>query len=102
MIDFFIIFTKTGLVLFTHQITTALKGDPIGHFIRNILLEGKSGDRAFLFNEYGVKWQLANEFGLVFAAVYHKLLVPTYLDDLLQATLTAFIKAHGEDIHLVT
>mmetsp|Transcript_4308 Transcript_4308/g.5708 ORF Transcript_4308/g.5708 Transcript_4308/m.5708 type:complete len:92 (+) Transcript_4308:90-365(+) len=84
MIDLFIIFTKTGLVLFTHQLspTTSLKNDPVDGLIRDVILEGRSNDKAYVQDPYAVKWTLANELGLVFAAVYHKILAPLYVDEL--------------------
>ena len=91
MIDFFIIFSRTGLVLFTYSITGVLKGDPISAFIQNILFEGKSGNESFLYNQYGMKWRLENQLGLVFAAVFHKIIVPNYLEELFNQVITSFL-----------
>lgn len=99
MIDLFIIFTKTGLVLFTHQLSpTAIKGNPVEGLIRTVLLEGRSNEKAYVQDPYAIKWTLANEFGLVFAAVYHKILAPLYVDDLLAQVVKSFTKAHGSQI----
>ena len=97
MIDLFTIFTKSGLVLFTHQLT-ALKGNPIDELIRSVLLEGRSGEKAFTVDQYAIKWTLANEIGLVFAAVFHKILAPLYVDELLQLVMESFTKNFAERI----
>lgn len=102
MIDFFIIFSKTGLVLFTYSITGALKGNPITNFIKNVLLEGRSGENSFSYNEYGIKWHLANEAGLIFAAVFHKLIVPVYLDELLSAVNDSFLSEFQSQLNSAT
>ena len=97
MIDLFTIFTKSGLVLFTHQLTS-LKGNPIDELIRSVLLEGRSGEKAFTVDQYAIKWTLANEIGLVFAAVFHKILAPLYVDELLQLVMHSFTKAFAAKI----
>lgn len=102
MIDFFIIFSRTGLVLFTYSITGVLKGDPISSFLQNVLIEGRSGEKQFFFNQYGVKWRLENQLGLVFAAVFHKIIIPNYLEDLFDGVLESFCAQYEGKIQSAT
>lgn len=74
MLDHFSIFTRGGLVLWTFQLTSALKGSPIDALIRSCLLEERSGETSFSQGEYTLKWTFHNELGLVFVAVYQRIL----------------------------
>jgi hypothetical protein len=84
MIDLFIIFTKTGLVLFSHKLSE-IKGDPVDAFIKTVLLEERKGETTFTHESYAVRWNIRNDVGLIFAAVYHHMLTPPYVTDLLDA-----------------
>ena len=108
MIDFFTIFTKTGLVLWSHRVVDQpLKGDPVNSFIGDVLLEERSGDTVYFGKtpetaSYGVKWSLGNEAGLVAACVYQKLLAPLYVDELVRLVLEKFTDMFGTEIAAAT
>lgn len=83
MLDYFVIFTKTGLVLWSKTFCE-LQGDPIGTLISSVLLEERAGGRSHATEDYTVRWTLANEVDLVFVAVYQKMFQLMYVDELLE------------------
>eukprot|EP00897_Mesotaenium_endlicherianum_P002686 jgi/Mesen1/2445/ME000158S01643 len=93
MLDYFSIFTRGGLVLWTFQLT-ALKGAPIDALIQTCLLQERSGESSFQYNKnaaaYTLKWTFQNELGLVFVSVYQRALQLLYVDELLQSVKDAF------------
>ncbi|GJP54634.1 hypothetical protein CLOM_g13697 [Closterium sp. NIES-68] len=98
MLDHFSIFTRGGLVLWTFQMT-AMKGSPIDALIQNCLLQERSGEKTFQYNAkdqsaYTLKWSFHNELGLVFVAVYQRILQLLYVDDLLTAVRDEFADGH--------
>ena len=99
MLDHFSIFTRGGLVLWTFQLT-ALKGSPIEALIQTCLLQERSGETSFQYHgkdassSYSLKWVFHNELGLVFVAVYQRVLQLLYVDDLLIAVRDAFADGH--------
>lgn len=88
MLEQLLIFTRGGLILWTcKELGNALKGSPIDTLIRSCLLEERSGAASFDYNApgaaYTLKWTFHNELGLVFVAVYQKILHLLYVDELL-------------------
>eukprot|EP00243_Klebsormidium_subtile_P009562 TRINITY_DN481_c0_g2_i1.p1 TRINITY_DN481_c0_g2~~TRINITY_DN481_c0_g2_i1.p1 ORF type:complete len:634 (+),score=210.96 TRINITY_DN481_c0_g2_i1:112-2013(+) len=96
MLDHFSIFTRGGLVLWTFQLTTALKGNPVDSLIRSCLLEERSGETSFSQGEYTLKWTFHNELGLVFVAVYQRILQLLYVEELLAAVKAEFAPIYKE------
>jgi signal recognition particle receptor subunit alpha len=68
----------------------ALKGSPIDVLIRSCLLEERSADSSFSHESYTLKWAFHNELGLVFVAVYQRILHLLYVDDLLASVRREF------------
>lgn len=89
MIDHFTIFTKGGLVLWSYTQAT-LKGSPIDSLIRTALVEERSGENSFNFDQYSMKWTFANEFDLTFVVAYQRILQLLYLDELLELVKRKF------------
>ncbi|XP_068643771.1 uncharacterized protein [Aristolochia californica] len=88
MLEQLLIFTRGGLILWTcKELGNALKGSPIDALIRSVLLEERSGDSSYNYDgagaSYTLKWTFHNELGLVFVAVYQRMLHLLYVDDLL-------------------
>lgn len=88
MLEQLLIFTRGGLILWTcRELGNALKGSPIDTLIRSCLLEERSGASSFNYDApgaaYTLKWTFHNELGLVFVAVYQRILHLLYVDDLL-------------------
>ncbi|XP_077237438.1 uncharacterized protein LOC143879135 [Tasmannia lanceolata] len=88
MLEQLLIFTRGGLILWTcKELGNALKGSPIDTLIRSCLLEERSGAASYNYDAPGVaytlKWTFHNELGLIFVAVYQRILHLLYVDDLL-------------------
>ncbi|KAB2072670.1 hypothetical protein ES319_A07G031900v1 [Gossypium barbadense] len=79
MLEQLLIFTRGGLILWTcKELGNALKGSPIDTLIRSCLLEERSGAASYNYDapgaSYTLKWTFHNELGLVFVAVYQRIL----------------------------
>ncbi|XP_071698165.1 uncharacterized protein [Rutidosis leptorrhynchoides] len=99
MLEQLLIFTRGGLILWTcKELGNALRGSPIDTLIRSCLLEERSGAASYNYDvpgaSYTLKWTFHNELGLVFVAVYQKILHLLYVDDLL-----AMVKREFSDIY---
>ncbi|KAL6648198.1 hypothetical protein ACP70R_012422 [Stipagrostis hirtigluma subsp. patula] len=93
MLEELLIFTRGGLILWSSCRAlggAALKGSPIDALIRSCLLEERSADASFSQDTYSLKWTFHNELGLVFVAVYQRILHLLYVDDLLAAVRKEF------------
>lgn len=99
MLEQLLIFTRGGLILWTcKELGNALRGSPIDTLIRTCLLEERSGAASYNYDvpgvSYTLKWTFHNELGLVFVAVYQKILHLLYVDDLL-----AMVKREFSEIY---
>lgn len=97
MLEQFLIFTRGGLVLWSClEVGKALKGSPVDALIRTCLLEERAGDSSFQYDTagagYTLKWRFHNELGLVFVAVYQRMLHLLYVDELLEKVMREFSK----------
>ncbi|GFS34843.1 signal recognition particle receptor alpha subunit family protein [Actinidia rufa] len=95
MLEQLLIFTRGGLILWTcKELGNALKGSPIDTLIRSCLLEERSGAASYNYDApgaaYTLKWAFHNELGLVFVAVYQRILHLLYVDDLLDMVKREF------------
>ncbi|KAK9678334.1 hypothetical protein RND81_11G204600 [Saponaria officinalis] len=95
MLEQLLIFTRGGLILWTcKELGNALKGSPIDTLIRSCLLEERSGLVSYNYDapgaNYSLKWTFHNELGLVFVAVYQRILHLLYVDDLLSMVKREF------------
>lgn len=91
MLEQLLIFTRGGLILWTcKELSDALKGSPIDTLIRSCLLEERSGAASFNYESYTLKWTFHNDLGLVFVAVYQRILHLLYVDDLLSMVKREF------------
>ncbi|CAK9174436.1 unnamed protein product [Ilex paraguariensis] len=99
MLEQLLIFTRGGLILWTCKVLgNALKGSPIDTLIRSCLLEERSGAASYNYEApgaaYTLKWTFHNELGLVFVALYQRILHLLYMDDLL-----AMVKKEFSEIY---
>lgn len=83
MIDHFVVFSKSGLVLWSQAICK-LNNDPIQALIHQVLMQDRSGDKKFFFDSYCMQWTFENKLELVFVVVYQKILQLMYIEDLLE------------------
>ncbi|KAL2246631.1 signal recognition particle receptor subunit alpha homolog [Sesamum indicum] len=96
MLEQLLIFTRGGLILWTcKELGNALRGSPIDTLIRSCLLEERSGAASYNYDApgaaYTLKWTFHNELGLVFVAVYQRILHLLYVDDLLSMVKQEFL-----------
>lgn len=84
MLDQFIIFTKRGVVLFSHSWET-LKGNPVDTLIKDVLLEERAGSNSTKDGAYELRWAIENRYDLIFVVVASSILGLTYLDALLES-----------------
>ena len=89
MIDFFCIFTTTGLVLWSKTLCEIV-GKPVNHLIKNVLLAERTHEKQFIEGQYVLKWSLNNDLGVVFVVVYQRVLQLPYIDDLLASVKRSF------------
>ena len=83
MIDKFVIFSKTGIVLWS-KLLAPLKADPVSTLVKTVLLEERSGAKSHNLEDYTLQWTFANEMDLVFVVVYQKILTLVYIEELLE------------------
>ncbi|CAN1312786.1 Signal recognition particle receptor subunit alpha homolog [Linum perenne] len=99
MLEQLLIFTRGGLILWTcKELGNALKGSPIDTLIRFCLLEERSGAESYNYDApgaaYTLKWTFHNELGIVFVAVYQRILRLMYVDELLDAMKREFCEIY--------
>ncbi|KAI3954370.1 hypothetical protein MKW92_028730 [Papaver armeniacum] len=99
MLEQLLIFTRGGLILWAYkELETALKGSPINTLIRLCFLEERSADSSYNYEApgaaYTLKWTFNNDLGLIFVAVYQKILHLLYVDDLLALVKEEFSKIY--------
>jgi signal recognition particle receptor subunit alpha len=99
MLEQLLIFTRGGLILWScKELSNALKGSPIDTLIRSCLLEERSGAASYNYDapgaSYSLKWTFHNDLGLVFVAVYQRILHLLYVDDLLAAVKREFSQVY--------
>ncbi|XP_037083854.1 signal recognition particle receptor subunit alpha-like isoform X2 [Pollicipes pollicipes] len=83
MLDFFVIFTKGGIVLWCFQGTTELFGPSVNALVKSVLLQERTGLSSFVHQSWTLKHRLDNEFDLVFVVGFQKILQLSYVDKLL-------------------
>jgi len=92
MLELFSIFTKGGIVLFCFQgacAQIALPTKAIDETIREVLMQGGSA-KQYNHKNLSVQFKLDNEFELVFAVAFQKILQLSYLDKLLDCIQLEF------------
>jgi signal recognition particle receptor subunit alpha len=96
MLEELLIFTRGGLILWALSGGAAVKASPVDALIRSCLLEDRSGDGtgAFEDGKRALKWSFHNGLGLVFVAVYRRVLRLLYVDDLLAAVRAEFARIY--------
>lgn len=65
---------------------------PVNSLIREALIEGRTTDEKYEKDGYAVKWTFVNDLELIFVVAYQRILQLTYVDELLVALKTLFMK----------
>ncbi|RLM98535.1 hypothetical protein C2845_PM06G07520 [Panicum miliaceum] len=97
MLEELLIFTRGGLILWALSGGGgSLKASPVDALIRSYLLEDRSADGAGVSQDgkHALKWAFHNGLGLVFVAVYRRVLRLLRLDDLLAAVRAEFARVY--------
>ncbi|KAG0332911.1 hypothetical protein BG004_001054 [Podila humilis] len=97
MLDFFVIATKGGLVLWSKAYGPS-QSSPINNLIQDVLIEERSGTQIYYKDNFAVKWTFVNDLDLIFIAVYPKSLGLLYIDKLLEVTSSQFNDLYGSRI----
>ncbi|KAH9854099.1 signal recognition particle binding protein [Lenzites betulinus] len=98
MLDHCSISHKGGVVLWSRSFTPAASHtaasatSPVNSLVREALIEGRSSDGKYEKDGYAVKWTFVNDLELIFVVAYQRILQLTYVEDLLNALKTLFIK----------
>ncbi|EGN96060.1 hypothetical protein SERLA73DRAFT_185575 [Serpula lacrymans var. lacrymans S7.3] len=98
MLDLCSISHKGGIVLWSRSFTpdasqiASSSASPVNSLIREALIEGRTAEEKFEKDGYAVKWTFVNDLELIFVVAYQRILQLTYVDDLLAALKTLFIK----------
>ncbi|EJF65737.1 signal recognition particle binding protein [Dichomitus squalens LYAD-421 SS1] len=98
MLDHCSISHKGGVVLWSRSFTPAAShtaassSSPVNSLVREALIEGRSSDGKYEKDGYAVKWTFVNDLELIFVVAYQRILQLTYVDELLLALKTLFIK----------
>ncbi|XP_043229344.1 signal recognition particle receptor subunit alpha-like isoform X1 [Amphibalanus amphitrite] len=83
MLDFFVIFTKGGIVLWCFEGTKDLFAPSVNALVKSVLLQERTGISSFTDASWTLKYRLDNEFDLVFVVGFQKILQLSYVDKLL-------------------
>lgn len=97
MIDHFVIFSKTGMVLWSRTLCK-LGGDPVDNLINRVLMEDRAGEKKFIDDTYAMQWVFENKLDLVFVVVYQKILQLLYIEELLEIVKKDFIALFPQQI----
>ncbi|KAH9842844.1 P-loop containing nucleoside triphosphate hydrolase protein [Rhodofomes roseus] len=98
MLDLCSISHKGGLVLWSRSFTPAASqsvassASPVNSLIREALIEGRTAENKYEKDGYSVKWTFVNDLELIFVVAYQRILQLTYVDELLAALKTLFVK----------
>ncbi|KAJ7470304.1 signal recognition particle binding protein [Mycena latifolia] len=98
MLDHCSISHKGGIVLWSRSFTpdasnlASSAASPVNSLIREALIEGRTTDEKYEKDGYAVKWTFVNDLELIFVVAYQRILQLTYVDDLLAALKTLFVK----------
>ncbi|KAJ7090258.1 signal recognition particle binding protein [Mycena belliarum] len=98
MLDHCSISHKGGIVLWSRSFTpdashlASSAASPVNSLIREALIEGRTTEEKYEKDGYAVKWTFVNDLELIFVVAYQRILQLTYVEDLLAALKTLFVK----------
>jgi len=103
MLDLFTVLTSGGIVLFQRSqsassVSAYAPTYLIDRVIADVFMQERSSEREYAKDGYTVKWTFANELGLIFVAVYQKILELTWVDELLVAVKRMFVKLYADSL----
>ncbi|XP_017045693.1 signal recognition particle receptor subunit alpha homolog [Drosophila ficusphila] len=97
MLDFVVIFTKGGVVLWHSNASGSSFASCINSLIRGVILEERNTEaKYFEEDNLAVQFKLDNELDLVYAAIFQKVIKLNYLDSFLADMQLAFKEKYGD------
>ncbi|RHY35257.1 hypothetical protein DYB32_000266 [Aphanomyces invadans] len=75
-----------------------LRGNPVDHLVKTVLLEERLGRKEFNYESYQMRWSLENKLQLVLVVVYQKVLQLLYVDELLERLKREVVAHFADDI----
>ncbi|KAH8270947.1 hypothetical protein KR044_002998 [Drosophila immigrans] len=97
MLDFVVVFTKGGVVLWNSNESGQNYSSCINSLIRGVILEERNTEsKYFEEDQLAVQFKLDNELDLVYAAVFQKVIKLNYLDQFLAEMQLAFKEKFAE------
>ncbi|EDX02017.1 signal recognition particle receptor subunit alpha homolog [Drosophila yakuba] len=97
MLDFVVIFTKGGVVLWHSNASGSSFASCINSLIRGVILEERNTEAKYFEEDHlAVQFKLDNELDLVYAAIFQKVIKLNYLDGFLADMQTAFKEKYGD------
>ncbi|RPB27490.1 P-loop containing nucleoside triphosphate hydrolase protein [Terfezia boudieri ATCC MYA-4762] len=101
MLDSFEVVSTSGVVLWSKKYAP-VNPAVINALISDIFIEDRvqsgSDRKWYKKDSYTLKWRTANDFGLIFVAVYSSLLHLTWIDELLDTVKKLFIALYGDQL----
>ena len=70
----------------------------IDRVISDVFMQERSNEKEYARDGYTVKWTFANELGLIFVAVYQKILELTWVEEFLVSVKRTFVKLYGDNL----
>ncbi|XP_034490109.1 signal recognition particle receptor subunit alpha homolog [Drosophila innubila] len=96
MLDFVVVFTKGGVVLWNSNESGKNFASCINSLIRGVILEERNTESKYFEEDHlAVQFKLDNELDLVYAAVFQKVIKLNYLDNFLAEMQLAFKEKFG-------
>ncbi|XP_016951981.1 signal recognition particle receptor subunit alpha homolog [Drosophila biarmipes] len=96
MLDFVVVFTKGGVVLWHSAASGGSFASCINSLIRGVILEERSTEAKYFEEDHlAVQFKLDNELDLVYAAIFQKVIKLNYLDGFLADMQAAFKDKFG-------
>ncbi|KAI5842953.1 signal recognition particle, alpha subunit, N-terminal-domain-containing protein [Morchella snyderi] len=100
-LDSFEIITTSGILLWSKKYAP-VNPSVVNSFISDVLIEERvqpgTDGKYYKKDSYTLKWTTANDFGLIFIAVYQSLLQLTWIDELLDTVKKLFTTLYGEQL----
>lgn len=97
MLDFVVVFTKGGVVLWNSNESGKNFSSCINGLIRGVILEERNTESKYFEDDHlAVQFKLDNELDLVYAAVFQKVIKLNYLDNFLAEMQLAFKEKFGD------
>ncbi|KAL7062913.1 hypothetical protein AAHC03_0139 [Spirometra sp. Aus1] len=90
MLDFFVVLSRGGIVLWYINNTKELVRTSINTFLRSLILKETTVNTAFEHDSFALKHFMDNEFDLIFIAGYQKVLQLSYVDKFLTSIALKF------------